>query len=170
MAILDIRLLGDEVLRVPAAPVEAFDEELQGFVEHMFETMYHAEGIGLAAPQVGVSKRITVLDIRASDENGPQPVALINPSVTFPDDETERATEGCLSIPGFDEVVERAWRVRVDAVDPTGTPLQLEAEGLFARALQHEIDHLDGILFIDRISPLKRRMLLKKWRKAQEEG
>lgn len=169
MAILGIRLLGDDVLREPAQPITEFDDELRSFTENLFETMYHADGIGLAAPQVGVSKRVLVVDVRASDEGGPGPIALVNPEIVGEGHELERATEGCLSIPGMEETVERPYQVTVRASAVDGTPLEFEADGLYARALQHEIDHLDGILFIDRISPLKRKLLLRKWRKSLQE-
>ncbi len=167
MALREIRLLGDEVLRTPAEDVEVFDDTLTHLVEDMMETMYHADGIGLAAPQIGLSKRVLVIDTRGGPDNVPfTPVALINPRVVEFSKETEKSPEGCLSIPDMEEVVERAFSVRVEARSPQGDALEIEAEGLYARALQHEIDHLDGILFIDRISPLKRKLLLKKWRKA----
>ena len=170
MALLQIRTLGDEVLRTPAEDVEVFDDELEKLVADMMETMYHAEGIGLAAPQIGLSKRLLVIDIRQdADENPFTPLAIVNPQVTHVSKDTEKSPEGCLSIPEMEEVVERPYAVIVEAKTPKGEPVTIEAEGLLARALQHEIDHLDGVLFIDRISPLKRRLLLKKWRKALEE-
>lgn len=169
MSIRPIRILGDPVLRESAALVESFDEALAELVEDMWETMYHADGIGLAAPQIGVSQRIFVIDVRRSDEDGPEPLALINPTVVDSSKKTEKAPEGCLSIPGMEDVVTRPIAVRVEALDLSGAPLVLEADGLFARALQHEIDHLDGVLFIDRLSPLKRRLLLEKWKKAQAD-
>lgn len=169
MAVLPIRLLGDEVLRTPAEDVEAFDDTLRKLVDDMLETMYHADGIGLAGPQIGLSKRVIVIDIREGPEEQPNtPIALVNARVVEASRDTEKSPEGCLSIPDMEEVVERPFSVTVEASTPEGEPIVLEAEGLFARALQHEIDHLDGILFIDRLSPLKRRMLLKKWRKANE--
>ena len=169
MALRDILLLGDDILRREGDPVKVFDEELSDFVKDMFETMYHAEGVGLAAPQVGVSRRICVIDVR-DDELGERGcVALINPEIVEFSRETDKASEGCLSIPGLDEFVTRPARVVVRAQDPTGVGFEVEAEGLFSRALQHELDHLDGTLFIDRVSPLKRRMLLKKWKKLREE-
>jgi peptide deformylase len=170
VAIRDIVLMGDPVLREPAQEVEDFDAVLARLVRDMFETMYHAEGIGLAAPQVGVSKRIIVVDLRRDGEqNVPDRVALVNPKIVWESAETEKQPEGCLSIPGLEEVVGRAVSVRVEALDPDGKPITIEADDLFARALQHEIDHLDGVLFIDRVSPLKRRMLLKKWKKLETE-
>lgn len=170
MAIRDIVLMGDPVLREPAREVEDFDAGLARLVRDMFETMYHAEGIGLAAPQVGVSKRLIVVDLRRENQvDVPDRVALVNPKIVWVSGETEKQPEGCLSIPGLEEVVGRAVSVRVEALDPDGRPIAIEADGLFARALQHEIDHLDGVLFIDRVSPLKRKMLLKKWKKLEAE-
>lgn len=161
----EIVLMGDPVLRQEAAPVDTFGEELGELVRDMLETMYHADGIGLAAPQIGVSSRVIVVDLRRDD--GDQPLALVNPSVVWHSDETARQSEGCLSIPGIEEVVERPIGVRIEGFDPDGEPITIEAEELLARALQHEIDHIDGVLFLDRISPLKRRMALKKWRKLE---
>ena len=163
-----VRLLGDPVLRTEAEDVEAYDDDLRALVRDMFETMYHEEGIGLAAPQVGISKRVIVLDLRREDHDD-EPIALVNPRLTWKSTETAKQTEGCLSIPGLEEIVERPAKVRVEARDPEGEPIELEADELLARALQHEIDHLDGILFLDRVSALKRRMLLRKWKKLEEE-
>lgn len=169
MAIRPIVLLGDPVLRTPAAPVEAFDSELRSLVSDMFETMYHAEGVGLAAPQIGLSHRILVIDTRNDDDPDRGRVALINPEIVAVSRETDKASEGCLSIPGLEEFVERPAVVEVRGLDPEGREVSIEADDLLSRALQHEIDHLDGVLFIDRVSPLKRRILLKKWRKLLEE-
>lgn len=169
MAIREIALLGDPVLREKAREVEAFDDDLRSLVDDMFETMAWAEGAGLAAPQVGISERILVADVRR--DAGPEArVALVNPHVVEVGEETDRAHEGCLSIPGVSEVVTRPERVVVEGFDPHGEPVRVEAEGLFARVLQHEVDHLDGILFFDRISPLKRGLLLKKYRKLRKEA
>ena len=169
MAVHEIVVMGDPVLRTEASDVTSFDDDLKSLLRDLWETMYHAEGIGLAAPQIGVSRRAIVIDLR-SEENPEARVALINPRVVWSSAETEKATEGCLSIPGLEEVVHRSVAVRVEAVDPDGDPIELEADELFARALQHEIDHLDGVLFVDRVSALKRRMLIKKWKKLQAEG
>ena len=140
-------------------------------VRDMFETMYHADGIGLAAPQIGLPVRVLVVDLRRQEEEvEPHRVALVNPVVTWSSEETAKQPEGCLSIPGLEEVVQRPISVRVEGSDPDGNDVIIEADELFARALQHEIDHLDGILFVDRVSPLKRRMLMKKWRKLEAEG
>jgi len=170
MAIQKIELLGSPVLRERAAEVVTVDAGTRTLIQNLFETMYSARGIGLAAPQVGVSQRVIVLDVRPSDPQAPPPLALLNPRIVEASRETTREVEGCLSIPGVEEVVERSAHVVVEAMDPDQQPVRLDAAGMFARALQHEIDHLDGILFLDRISPLKRRLLLQKWKKTQAEA
>ena len=169
MAIREIKILGDPVLREPAAEVGELDDETRALVKDMFETMYLAEGIGLAAPQVGVSARVIVVDLGNAEENEVGAVALVNPRVVEFGRRKDRASEGCLSIPGMEEIVERPETVKVEGLRPDGEPVEMEVSGLLSRALQHEIDHLDGILFIDRISPLKRRMLMKKWQKSRAE-
>jgi peptide deformylase len=171
MAIRDIVLLGDPVLRTQAAEVTAFDKRLRTLVRDMFETMYHADGIGLAAPQIGLSTRVIVVDLPHRDEEADESerVALVNPVITWSSAETEKQSEGCLSIPGLEEIVQRPAEVRIEARDPDGNEVIIEADELFGRALQHEIDHLDGILFVDRVSPLKRKMLMKKWKKLDAE-
>lgn len=172
MAIREIELLGSESLRTPGEEVTSFDDDLRSLVDDMFETMYHADGIGLAAPQIGLALRLFVLDVPDEREEGGGEglrVAVVNPEVVERGDETDRAPEGCLSIPGLEGVVERPTSVVVVGSDPDGEPVRIEASGLVARALQHEIDHLDGVLFLDHVSPLKRKMLLKKWKKQQAE-
>jgi len=164
MAVREIRLLGDPVLRRKAEPVAALDGELRQLIADMFETMYAAEGIGLAAPQVGVSRRVIVVDVREPEW---PPFALVNPEIRAFGSELDRSEEGCLSIPGLQEIVERPASVVVEGLDPDGRPRRIEAAGLLARVLQHEVDHLDGILFLDRVSPLKRQMLLKRWQKVK---
>lgn len=164
MSVRDIRMFGDPVLREPAEPVETFDDELRALVADMMETMYAAEGVGLAGPQVGVPLRVFVYDVREPEH---PPGAIVNPRVV----ESEGAAkeeEGCLSVPGLTALVERAERVVVEGRDPEGGEVRVAGEGLLARCLQHEIDHLEGILFLDRVSPLKRRMLLKKWAKMED--
>ena len=170
MAVRRIVLLGEEVLRKPGVEVEAFDAELRGLVGDMLETMYYAEGIGLAAPQIGVSLRVCVLDLRDEDNPDDGRWVFVNPVIVESSDEEEKAPEGCLSIPEMEDVVTRPARVTVQGFDAEGEAIEVEAEGLFARALQHEVDHLDGVLFIDRLSTFKRRALLKKWKKSQQEG
>jgi peptide deformylase len=166
MALREVRLLGDPVLRVKGAPVTSIDAEVRRLIADMFETMYAEEGVGLAAPQVGISQRVIVIDPR---EDEVKPFALVNPVILEMAEETDRGEEGCLSLPGLKEMVERSLRVVVEGLDAHGQPQRLEAAGLLARILQHEVDHIDGILFIDRLSPLKRRMLLKKWEKTKPE-
>lgn len=161
MAKLQIHYLGAPVLRAKAADVGEITEELRALIDDMFETMYHAEGIGLAAPQIGVSKRLIVLDVQ---DEAAEPMVLINPRIIASGDEEDKASEGCLSMPGLQGVVKRPGRVVVEALNREGQPVRVEGEGLLGRCLQHEIDHLDGVLFIDRLSPLKRSMLLKKWK------
>jgi peptide deformylase len=164
MALREIVLLGDPVLREKAREVEAFDEGLRTLVEDMFETMAYAEGAGLAAPQIGISRRILVADVRR-DAGGDARVALVNPRVVESSPETERDHEGCLSIPGVTEAVTRPRRVVVEGFDPTGEPVRIEAEGLYARVLQHEVDHLDGVLFIDHLDPMARDRIKRRIRK-----
>ena len=168
MAVRQIVVMGDPILRTATAEVDAFDRDLKMLVRDLFETMYHAEGIGLAAPQIGISRRVIVIDLR-SEEQPEARLALINPSVVWASAESDKEPEGCLSIPGLEEVIKRSLAIRVEAVDIDGGRMELEAEGLFARVLQHEMDHLDGILFVDRVSALKRRILMKKWKKIQAE-
>lgn len=163
-------LLGEEVLRIPTAKIKGFGEETQGLIEDLFDTMYHAGGIGIAAPQIGVSLRICVIDLgRAEELEESQRLTLINPAIVESSKAKEKATEGCLSIPGMEEIVKRPSQIKVRAQDELGNPIELEAEGLLSRVIQHEVDHLDGILFFDRVTPLKRRLLLNKWRNSQKE-
>lgn len=168
MALREIVHLGDPILREVAEEVQEFDDELRALVRDMFATMYRAEGIGLAAPQIGLSKRLLVIDLRREGEDDEQ-IALVNPRLVWQSEELHKQSEGCLSIPGLEEIVERPKEVRVEGRDPHGEPVSIEAEDLLARALQHEIDHLNGVLFLDRVSPLKRRMLMKKWKKQSED-
>jgi peptide deformylase len=163
---LEVRLLGDPVLRQRADEVERFDDELRRLAEEMLETMYESEGIGLAGPQVGVLKRLFVMDVR---EEGSQAQVLVNP-VLVEAEGAERGEEGCLSLPGLIGTVERAARIVMEAQDLDGNPIRVEATGLEARCMLHETDHLDGILFIDRLSPIKRKLLLSKWKKQKKEA
>lgn len=165
MALLDLEILGSRVLREEAAPVDTVTDELRRLIQDMFDTMYNAEGIGLAGPQVGVSRRVLVVDVTNDDESR-HVHALINPVIVESSKATDKAVEGCLSIPGIEEKVSRPVRVTVEAMSPDGDPVRIEADDLLARALQHEVDHLDGVLFLDRLSPLKRSIVLKKWRKS----
>lgn len=163
--IREIRLFGDPVLRAESERVESFDEELHRLIDDLLETMYEADGIGLAAPQVGVTARVFVYDIRDSDIDAR---VLVNPAIVDRDG-SSRDEEGCLSLPGLTEIVERAEHVSVRGFDPDGNPVEFEADGLLSRCIQHESDHLDGVLFIDRVSPIKRKMLLRKWQKREKD-
>jgi peptide deformylase len=167
MSVLKIEMLGSEVLRKPAVEIGEIGDDLRTLIQDMFETMYDAEGIGLAGPQVGVSRRVIVVDVR---EEGLEPFALVNPRVVERSGPSGKAEEGCLSIPGVSALVERTESVVVEGLDERGHPVRIEGAGLLARCLLHEIDHLDGVLFIDHLSPLKRNMLLKKYRTRQAEA
>ena len=155
MSVLPIRLYPDPVLRVECAPVEEFGSDLERLVADMIETMHEAPGVGLAAPQVGVELRVAVVDATAGTD--PDAVrVLVNPRVVGSAG-VDTDTEGCLSIPDFTAEVTRPAAVRVAAADPEGSPFEMEAEGLEARAIQHELDHLDGVLFVDRLRGLRRQ-------------
>jgi peptide deformylase len=164
MAVRDIRILGDSALRVRCSDVEEIDDEVRQLVDDLMDTMYAADGIGLAAPQVGIPLRVFVYDVREPEI---EPGVLINPRFVEAGG-TIRDTEGCLSIPGLNETVERYSEVVVEGLDREGRAVRIEATDLLSRCLQHENDHLDGILFIDHLSPLKRKLLLNKWAKMDE--
>ncbi len=164
MAILRILEVPHPVLKKRAAPVERIDEEVRRLVRDMFETMYEAPGIGLAAPQVGVGRRVCVIDV--SEEKN-RPLCLVNPRITWRSENLATAEEGCLSLPDQYAEVTRPEAVEVLYLDENGAERSLRAEGLLARCIQHEVDHLDGILFIDHISALKRNMILRKLAKAR---
>ncbi|MBI5905896.1 MAG: peptide deformylase [Deltaproteobacteria bacterium] len=146
----DILVYPDPFLARKAAAVTAVDDRVRTLIRDMFDTMYESEGIGLAAPQVGVGKRVIVLDVSPVDE-GAAPMAIVNPEIVGTEGETVLGVEGCLSIPGVQGEVPRSEVVVVRGLDEGGDPVRVRAEGILSRALQHEIDHLDGILFIDRI-------------------
>ncbi|MEC9365122.1 MAG: peptide deformylase [Sinimarinibacterium flocculans] len=165
MALLTILHHPDPRLRQKAQPVRDFDEALQKLIDDMFETMYAAPGVGLAATQVGVPLRVAVMDC-AEDKGQPAPMVMINPEISEPQ-QAEIMEEGCLSVPGVGEKVERYARLKMRALDRHGQPWEVEAEGLLAQAIQHEIDHLDGKLYIDRLSSIKRERLLKKLAKQR---
>ncbi len=166
MAILDILHFPDPRLRIKAKPVEAVDAELQQLIDDMFETMYAAPGIGLAATQVNVHKRLIVIDV--SDDQS-EPLVLINPEI-LDKRGVEEMQEGCLSVPGYYDNVQRADWVRVRALDRDGKPFELETDGLLAVCIQHEIDHLDGKLFVDYLSELKRKRVRKKLEKQAQSA
>jgi peptide deformylase len=165
MALREILKLPDKRLRLVSEPVKRIDAGIRALVEDMFETMYDAPGIGLAAVQIGVAKRVVTVDLSKKDE-AQEPRVFINPEITFASDETAIHEEGCLSIPEFYEEVERPLQVKVKYLDLDGKAHEVEAEGLFATCLQHEIDHINGVLFIDHISKLKRDRVIKKFTKA----
>jgi peptide deformylase len=158
----------EPVLQKPGEPVTEFDDELRSFVADMFETMYDAQGVGLAAPQVAASKRITVIDV-SNGKDPAQKLVLINPEIIEREGKIYEE-EGCLSFPEIREKVVRAAKVKVRAQDEYGKWFEVEGEELLSRCLQHEIDHLDGVLFIFRISGLKRDLALRKIRKMQRAG
>ena len=166
MAVLNILEFPDPRLRTKAQPVAEVNDSLRGLIDDMLETMYAAPGIGLAATQVDVHQRLLVIDV---SEDHSEPLVFINPEVTVLDPELGEYDEGCLSVPGFYETVNRPRRVSVTALGRDGQPFTRELEGLLAICLQHEIDHLDGKLFVDYISPLKRQRIRKKLEKAQRQ-
>ena len=166
MAILEILHFPDPRLRNIAQPVQAVDDGVRQLLDDMLETMYQAPGIGLAATQVNIDKRIVVIDV---SEEKDQPLCLINPEILELEG-VEEMEEGCLSVPGFFEKVKRADRVRVRALDRNGEAFELQVEGLLAVCIQHEIDHLDGKLFVDYLSQLKRTRIRNKLEKEQRQN
>jgi peptide deformylase len=165
MAILDILEVPERRLTTRSAPVERIDEKLLRLLDDMLETMYAAPGIGLAAPQVGVLKRAFVADL--GDEGARAPIYVINPEITWRSETTNVAEEGCLSLPKQFGEVSRFDQVRMRYLDRAGAAQEIAAEGLLARCLQHEIDHVNGVLFVDHLSPLRRRMILRRLAKAK---
>lgn len=172
MAKLDIITLPDRKLRMKSAAVERVDDDLRKLMDSMLETMYAAPGIGLAAVQVNVPRRVVTIDVakREDDTASPDPLFLINPEILWASDDLAVAEEGCLSIPEYFAEVERPAKVRVAYIDRDGHKQEIEAEGVLAVCLQHEIDHIDGRLFIDRLSKLKRDMVIKKFAKQAKIG
>jgi len=166
MPLLNILHFPDKRLRLKAKEVTEFDANLQTFVKDMFETMYDAPGIGLAATQVNVLKRLLVMDV---SENKDDPLCLINPEIIQSEGE-EEGDEGCLSVPGFYETVKRFDKITVKAKNEMGEDVEIEAEGLKAVCIQHEMDHLDGKLFVDYLSSLKRSRIQKKLEKQKKQG
>lgn len=163
MSLLPLHLLGSPVLRQRSAEIAVVDEETRKFIDDLFETMAAAKGVGLAANQVGVSRRVAVIDVDGDR------LVLVNPEI-IEGEGRDTAEEGCLSIPEIYAEVTRPARVTVEATDREGNRYRREAEGLIARAIQHEIDHLDGILFVDHLGPIKRKMLLAKYRKEHKDA
>jgi peptide deformylase len=163
MALLHILRYPDPRLRLISTPVEAVDDEIRQLLDDMLETMYAAPGIGLAAPQVDVTKRVITVDV---SPKGNAPVCLINPEIIELNG-VEMMEEGCLSVPGFHENVERADHIKVRALDRDGQSFEMEAEGLLSVCIQHETDHLDGKLFVDYLSEMKRKRIQKKMEKQR---
>ena len=165
MTIRQLHLLGSPVLRQRAAPVATVDDAVRRLADDLFETMHAAKGVGLAANQVGVARRVAVVDV---GEDAPPPLVLINPRIVQASDTMESAEEGCLSIPDIYGEVERRLGVTIESLDRDGRLYTVELSGFKARAAQHEIDHLDGVLFLDHLSAVKRGLLLAKWKKARK--
>jgi len=169
MALRDIIILPDKRLRVVSDPVQTVDKEVRTLVDDMFETMYKAPGVGLAAIQIGVPWRVVTADTsKKDDEKNPQ--VFINPEILSSSEETGVYEEGCLSIPEYYEEVERPTKIRVRYMDLSGKTHEIDADGFLATVLQHEIDHLNGVLFIDHISKLKRDRVIKKFQKAAKRA
>jgi peptide deformylase len=168
MSIRPIVRYGDPVLHAPAARVERIDDSILELLSDMVETMYAAPGIGLAAPQVGVGLRVIVIDLSVGEDSR-QLIKLVNPEILEHEGE-QRHEEGCLSIPGYGGSPSRPARVKVRGLDPAGSERVYEATELLARAFCHEIDHVDGLVFVDRLSPLKRDIMKRKLRKRAREG
>lgn len=168
MAKLEVTKYGAEVLRNIAQPVKEINDEIKGIINNMLDTLYASEGIGLAAPQIGISKRIIVVDINPSDPSS-KPMVMINPSIVNQEGQIE-FEEGCLSVPDVRGNVKRAEKVTVEAIDIDGNKIRVEASDLLARVLQHEIDHLNGKLFIDHLSRIKQQLIKKQLRKIQGES
>ncbi|MCC6698681.1 MAG: peptide deformylase [Candidatus Hydrogenedentes bacterium] len=162
MSVLDVVLYPDDPLTKVSKPIAAFTPSLVQFAENMFDTMYAFEGVGLAAPQVGVAKRMLVLD-----EPDGEKMCLVNPEI-LESEGSEDGSEGCLSLPEIYIQVPRATRIVVRAQDPLGNPLEFEARGFLARIIQHEVDHLDGVIFLDRVDMLTRHAKLQEWQEIRE--
>ena len=169
MTVLEIKLLPDPILRKKASPLEKVSEEVKTILNDMAETMYNAPGIGLAGNQVGVLKRLVVMDC-STDEEDPNLIKMINPEIVNSSDEKEELEEGCSSIPDHKSIVKRPANVKVKYLNIDGIEQTLDAEGLLAACVQHEIDHLNGILFVDHISRIKRDMILRKVKKQLREN
>lgn len=168
MAVRDLVILPDAQLRLVSAPVASVDDAVRRLADDMLETMYAAPGIGLAAIQIGVPQRVVTIDV-SREEDGRRPQVFINPEIVWSSPETSTYEEGCLSIPDYYEDVERPARVRVRYLALTGEAAEVEAEGILATCLQHEIDHLNGVLFIDHISRLKRDRVVRRFTKQARE-
>ncbi|MFN3351241.1 peptide deformylase [Pseudorhodoplanes sp.] len=169
MALRDILVIPDKRLRLVSKPVEAVDASVRALAEDMLETMYDAPGIGLAAIQIGEPLRLVTMDLAKKDEEK-DPRVFINPEIIWSSEELNVHEEGCLSIPEYYEEVERPAKVRLKYLDLDGKPHEVEADGMFATCIQHEIDHLNGVLFIDHLSKLKRDRVIKKYTKIAKQA
>ncbi|WP_430471469.1 peptide deformylase [Thalassospira lucentensis] len=167
MALREILIVPDPRLKKECEPVSEVNDEIRQLLSDMLETMYAAPGIGLAAPQIGVMKRVVVMDV-SDDKDKPEPLKLINPEIIWESEDTSIYQEGCLSIPDQYADVERPIEVGVRYLDENGKEQEIEADGLLSTCIQHEVDHLDGVLFTDYLSALKRNMILKKVQKLQK--
>ena len=171
MSLLPIIIAPDQRLKRPALPVDSVNSEVRSLMDNMLETMYEAPGIGLAAPQVGVSARVLVIDINMNDKGMPgEPLLVANPKLIWTSKELNTTEEGCLSLPTQYSEVERPAKIRVTFTDKDNQTKEVEADGLLAACLQHEMDHLDGVLFVDHLSRLKRNMILKKLAKNKRHN
>jgi peptide deformylase len=168
MALLPIITAPDPRLKIKAKPVKAVDDEVRRLMDDMLETMYAAPGIGLAAPQVGVAKRVLVVDVAREDEK-PQPLRIANPEILWQSEELATYNEGCLSLPEHYADVSRPARIKLRYLDHENEIREVELEGLLATCVQHEMDHLEGVLFVDHISPLKRNIILRKLAKLKRQ-
>ena len=167
MAVLPIITAPDKLLKLKSKPVESVDSEIAKLLDDMLETMYLAPGVGLAAPQIGVTKRIIVVDVGKTEEER-APYRMVNPELVWTSDELSVYEEGCLSLPDHYADIERPERIWVKYIDETNTEQELEADGLLATCIQHEIDHLEGVLFVDHLTSLKRNMILRKLQKVKK--
>ncbi|MFM2044164.1 MAG: hypothetical protein RLY86_2740 [Pseudomonadota bacterium] len=170
MALLDILTIPDARLKKVCAPIAGVDGRVVRLMDDMLETMYKAPGIGLAAPQIGVLERVIVIDVADHKTEKPAPIAMVNPELVWASDDLSTYNEGCLSIPEIYAEVTRPAQVKVRFVDRAGEVREMEADGLLATCIQHEIDHLNGILFIDHLSSLKRNMILRKMQKLKRQA
>ena len=159
MSVLNVKIYGNPILRKTAEEVGKIDDDIRQFVDDMFDTMYAEDGVGLAAPQVGVSKRIFVIDVSEVKGEPQEPMVFINPKIIWKSDRTSIVEEGCLSIPGIREDVKRSEEVEVEALNEKGESVHYKANGLFARAILHENDHLNGVLFVDYLGPVRKMMI-----------
>lgn len=169
MTVMPIILAPDPRLKVVCEPVAAVDDEVRKLMEDLLQSMYAADGIGLAAPQVGVARRVIVVDVARPGE-APHPIRMANPEVVWESESRINAEEGCLSLPQQYAEVERPERVRVRYFDHQGSSRELEAGGLLAKCIQHEMDHLDGVLFVDHLSALRRSMILRRMNKTKRQN